>query len=75
MPMVALPSPRRARTMPFAHRVRIVETNQPGLLRRVKRQRLAEPVRRARRHFRSQYDGLDAMSRLVDEQRLAIKVK
>ena len=61
-------SPRRRVPLPFPDRVRIVETDQPGPLRRMPRERIAEPVGPCRRRTRSQYDELDPVSYLVEER-------
>lgn len=73
--MVALATPARSRASPFPHRVRIVETDEPRAVRRVQCQRVAEPVRTIRCHFGPQHDELHPVSRLVNEQRLAVKVE
>ena len=63
---VTLPSPLRARAMPFSDRVRIVETDEPSAVRRMPRQQMHEALRPSRRHFRSPYDELDPVSYLVE---------
>ena len=70
MPMVTLPTPPRTRAVPFPHRVRIAETDQPGAVRCVQGQRIAKPVRPFWSRLRSQRDKLYPVSDLVDEQGL-----
>ena len=73
--MVALcPSPP-ARAWPLPNRVRIIESNQSGAIRRVQCQRVAEGVRSFGRRLGPHYDELHPMSRVVHKQRLAVKVE
>ena len=63
-----VPGPR------LPHRVRVVETDQPGAVRGVERQRATQPVRALPSDFSLHNDELHPVSGVVHEQRLAVKV-
>ena len=67
MPVVSLRPlpPAWASTLP--HRVRIVESDQPGTIRRVQRRRIAEAVRPLRRRLGSQVLLLAVLLELAEE--------
>ena len=73
--MVALFATPRTRTPPLPHRVRIVEPDQPGAVRGMERQRVAETVWPFRGDFASRHDELYPVSHFVHEQRLAVKIE
>ena len=72
---VTLPASPRAGAVPSPYQVRTVETDQPGAVRGVQRQRIDEPVRPFWSHLRSQHHELYPVSDLVHERRLAVKVE
>ena len=75
VPMVPPATPARSRTPPLPHRVRVVETDQPGAVRGVQRQRVAEPMRPFRSDFDSHHDELHSVSGFVHEQGLTVKLQ
>ena len=60
---------------PLPHRVRIVESDQSGSVRRVQRQRVAEAVRPFGRDLGPHHDELHPVARVVHEQRLVMEVE
>ena len=75
MPVVMLPTSTRPRSTPFPHRTRIVETDQPGPIRGVQRQRVVESVRTFRSDIGSRRHELHPVPCFVHEQRLTVKVQ
>ena len=73
--MVTLAAPPRIRPSPLPHRVRVAEPDQRGAVRRVQRQRVAEPVWPFRSRFGSQHDKLHSVSDFSREQRVTVKVE
>ena len=55
--------------------MRIVKTDQPGSVRSVQSQRIAEPVRSFRSRLGAQHNELHPMPELIDEQCMAVKVE
>lgn len=73
--MVTLCPSTPARARPIPNRVRIIESNQSGAIRRVQCLRVSEAVRSFGRHLGPHDNELHPMPRVVHKQCLAVKVE